>query len=410
MLSRLRSIAAAALLALVCPGCDEPAETGDEQNATASTGRFELFVGQDGQHYFQLLAKNGAHLLRSEGYSSLSSAKGGITTVKNNGKQEARFVVLETDSGEFYFNLKAGNGKVIGSSEVYSSKAAAEGGVDAVIAALQSPTSADAETSGARFETFKGQDNKTYFHLRADNGQIVLASQGYSSKSAAEGGITSVKKNGVDATHFDVIEGANDQYTFRLLASNGKVIARAEMYASKSNALRAATTVREIIRKLTNAGQVSDADIQDEIETASEGILYTSESDYPFTFVSADMNGTKPGLTEELVRQKFAAVVDADEDADRPMADLVSMSATWETWKGQQHNCSDPEDVEGAELCAKTRNLEQVLESNLKDIQVFYFGGHGEPGDVQGIGVSIFIVGWSPEGNLVGVRTLAIWT
>lgn len=409
MLSRLRSIAAAALLALVCPGCDEPAETGDEQNATASTGRFELFVGQDGQHYFQLLAKNGAHLLRSEGYSSLSSAKGGITTVKNNGKQEARFVVLETDSGEFYFNLKAGNGKVIGSSEVYTSKAAAEGGVDAVIAALQNPTSADAEVSGARFETFKGQDNKTYFHLRADNGQIVLASQGYSSKSAAEGGIASVKKNGVDATNFDVIEGANDQYTFRLLASNGKIIARAEMYASKSNAMRAAATVREILRKLTSAGQATDAEIQDEIETAADGIFYTSESDYPFTFVSAELDGT-PAITEELIREKLSEVVDADEDADRPMESLVSMSATWQTWKDQKHNCWDPGDPDAAALCEKTRNLEQVLESNLKDIKVFYFGANGEPGNVEGIGVSIFIVGVSPEGNLVGVRTLAIWT
>jgi hypothetical protein len=62
------------------------------------------------------------------------------------------------------------------------------------------------------------------------------------------------------------------------------------------------------------------------------------------------------------------------------------------------------------ELCAKMRNLEQVLESNLDDVRVFYFGANGEPGNVEGIGVSIFIVGRSPSGSLVGVRTIAIWT
>ena len=54
-----------------------------------------------------------------------------------------------------------------------------------------------------------------------------------------------MKKNGVDASNFDVVEGANGQHTFRLLAQNGQVIGRGEMYASKSGALRGADTVRD---------------------------------------------------------------------------------------------------------------------------------------------------------------------
>ena len=60
--------------------------------------------------------------------------------------------------------------------------------------------------------------------------------------------------------------------------------------------------------------------------------------------------------------------------------------------------------------CVQMRDFEAVLEANLSDIQVFYFGADGEPGNVEGTGVSIFIVGRSPKGNLVGVRTIAIWT
>jgi hypothetical protein len=58
----------------------------------------------------------------------------------------------------------------------------------------------------------------------------------------------------------------------------------------------------------------------------------------------------------------------------------------------------------------KMRSLENVLQSNLQDIKVFYFGSNGEPGNVDGVGVSLFIVGKAPSGKLVGVRTIAIWT
>ncbi len=405
----LRSLFFAATLALsVAPGCDDSTETGDEQNATATTGSFETFSGDDGQTYFQLLAKNGERLLRSEGYKSLSSAKKGITSVKKNGVKTTSFELLEADNGEFYFNLVATNGQVIGTSELYASQSNAQRGVDAVVAALANPASAPAETGGPRFETFKGQDNKTYFRLRAGNGQIVLQSQGYSSKSAAEGGITSVKKSAVDATNFDVIEGVDGQHTFRLVASNGKTVGRGEMYVSKSGALAGANRVHDLVRELAGKGEATDAQIQDEIEKAADGLTYMSESDYPFMFVSAPLAGET--ITEEAVREAFASVVDADPDTDKPMAELFSMSSTWAEWKAAEHSCQDKEDPESFAICVQMRNFETVLEANLSDIQIFYFGANGEPGSVDGVGVSLFIVGRAPSGNMVGVRTIAIWT
>jgi len=406
MRNLLCSLAAVLLLAASVPGCDDGVDTGDEQNVTASSGSFETFKGEDGQRYFQLLAKNGQRILRSEGYSSLSKAKTGITSVKKNGKNVAAFEILEADNGEFYFNLVATNGQTIGTSELYVSESNAEAGVDAVISALQNPTSAAAETAGPRFETFKGVDSKTYFRLRAKNGQIVLQSQGYSSKSAAESGIASVKKNGINATNFEVVEGPSGQATFRLVATNNKIIGRGEMYASKSNALAGANRVHDILREL-GGGEATDAEIKAEIEKASEGLSYMSESDFPFTFVSAPLTGE---INEQAVRAAFGSLVDADDAADKPMADLVSMSESWADWKTAEHSCQDKEDADSMVICTKMRNLEAVLEANLNDIQIFYFGGHGEPGNVEGIGVSLFIVGRSPDGSLVGVRTIAIWT
>ncbi len=405
----LRGLAALLVLGLTVPACDDGVDTSDEQNETAATGSFEIFVGADGQYYFQLLAKNGERILDSEGYTSRTGAKNGISSVKSNGTNAARYEVLAADSGEFYFNLKAGNGKVIGKSEMYSSKAAAQQGVDAVMRALESPSTADAATGAGAFETFKGTDGKTYFHLRAKNGQIILQSQGYASKSAATSGISTVKKNGVDASRYDLVAGVNGQFTFRLRAANGKIIARGEMYVSKSNAMRGATAARTLLREMTGASSVTDAAIRTEVETAADGLLFMSESDYPFSFVSAPLTASDH-VNEATVRAKLASYVDADPGADKPLSSLVSMSQTWEEWKSAGHNCYDPSDPVAMESCNKMRTLEQVLEANLSDIHVYYFGKNGTNGNVQGIGVSIFIVGRSPEGNLVGVRTLAIWT
>ena len=407
MKNLLRSLAASLLLALCVPACDDTTETGDEQNVTASTGSFETFTGEDGQTYFQLLAKNGERVLRSEGYTSLSSAKKGITSVKKNGKIAARYEVLGADNGEFYFNLVATNGEIIGTSELYTTESSAKSAVDGVIAVLQNPTSAPAEAGGPRFETFKGKDGKSYFRLRAANGQIVLQSQGYSSKSKADAGVKAVKANAIDSTNFDVIEGADGQHTFRLVASNNEILGRGEMYASKSGAFVGASTVHRIVRELTKTGDASDAQIQAEIEKASEGLTYMSESDFPFMFVSAPLDGE---LTEEAVRAAFADVVDNDEDTDKPLVDLFGMTDTWDDWKANKHSCHDTEEPESMAVCTQMRNFEAVLEANLSDIQIFYFGAEGEPGAVNGTAVSLFIVGRSPDGSLVGVRTIAIWT
>jgi uncharacterized protein YegP (UPF0339 family) len=408
-----RALAAAACLAFALPACDSGGDdtTGDEQNATAASGTFEIFKDQGGQYRFQLLAKNGERILASQGYTSRTGAKNGIKSVQTNGATKAKYTIETADNGEHYFNLKAGNGQVIGTSETYTTKSNAQAGVDAVIRALASASTADAEAGAARFETFKGQDNKTYFRLRAANGQIVLSSQGYASKSSAESGIATVKKNGIDATRFDVFEGVNGQHTFRLKAGNGQIIGRGEMYASKSNAFRATESIRDLIRELSAVGDATDTEVENEIVRAADGIWYSTEGDYPFTYVKASQSSAD-GITEELVREAFGALVDADEDADKPMASLYAMEESWEDWKNDKHACYDdgdtsPEYIEG---CAKMRNFEQVLESNLRDVKVFYFGRIQRNGRVDGVAVSVFIVGYTPDGNLAGVKSLAIWT
>ena len=99
---------------------------------------------------------------------------------------------LETSTnGKVHFNLKAGNGQVILTSEMYESRAAAQAG----IASVQGNCGDD-----ARYERAVASNGKFYFKLKAGNHQVIGASQMYASEAARDTGIESVKVNGGTAT------------------------------------------------------------------------------------------------------------------------------------------------------------------------------------------------------------------
>jgi uncharacterized protein YegP (UPF0339 family) len=236
-----------AILAIV--GCS--GETGvDEQNVVAENpGVFETFVGQDGQHYWHLLAANGEKVLRSEGYVSLAGANNGIESTKTNGVDLANYDLLEAVDGEWYFNIVAQNHEIVATSETYVSRSNAERGMETVQGLIIKNVRVEAaETGGAKFEVFKGQDDQTYFHLRAGNGEIMLQSEGYVASGGALNGIESVRTNGRLAEQYEVLEAANgQQWYFRLKAANHEVIGWGEMYVSLSNAQRGVDTLVELI-------------------------------------------------------------------------------------------------------------------------------------------------------------------
>ena len=152
----------------------------------------------------------------------------------------------------------------------------------------------------------------------------------------------------------------------------------------------------------------TDAQVQAEIEAAAVGANYTSESDYGFKFVSAKLNG-ETSMTQALVRAKVASFVDADPDTDKPLAKLYAETRTWTEWKKGYSACVPDQSPDPAD-CAIINKMDDVLAKNLRGIKVFYFGRDGSRGHVDGVGVSVIIVGRTPSGNLAGVRTIAIWT
>ncbi|KLT73500.1 hypothetical protein PL75_02745 [Neisseria arctica] len=88
--------------------------------------KFELSKNDAGQFHFNFLDDKDKTILRSEQYSTKAAAQNGIESVRKNAANEARYELKETSSGKFYFNLKAANGQVIGSSSMYASSDARE--------------------------------------------------------------------------------------------------------------------------------------------------------------------------------------------------------------------------------------------------------------------------------------------
>ncbi len=94
--------------------------------------KFEIYKDKRGEFRFRLKASNGQNILASEGYKAKSGCTNGIDSVRKNSTDDSRYERLESKSGKPYFNLKAGNNQVIGTSEMYSSTSAMENGIDSV--------------------------------------------------------------------------------------------------------------------------------------------------------------------------------------------------------------------------------------------------------------------------------------
>lgn len=96
-------------------------------------GWFELTKSDaNGQFSFALKAGNGEVILRSEQYTTKAAANNGIESVRKNSPLDERFEKAAAKNGSPFFNLLAGNSQVIGTSQMYSSEAARDNGIASV--------------------------------------------------------------------------------------------------------------------------------------------------------------------------------------------------------------------------------------------------------------------------------------
>ena len=95
-------------------------------------GKFELYKDLSNEYRFQLKAGNGEIILRSEGYEKKAGAENGIDSVKANAPIDARYERRISTNNKYFFNLRAANNQVIGTSEMYETAAGRDNGIESV--------------------------------------------------------------------------------------------------------------------------------------------------------------------------------------------------------------------------------------------------------------------------------------
>jgi uncharacterized protein len=106
----------------------------------------------------------------------------------------------------------------------------------------------------AKFVLFKGSNQQYYFHLKADNGEKVLHSEGYTTKQGCQNGIDSVKANAPYDSRYEKRTSVSDQYYFNLRALNNEVIGISEMYTTayaRDNGI-------EVVKRIAPTAPVED--------------------------------------------------------------------------------------------------------------------------------------------------------
>ena len=112
-----------------------------------------------------------------------------------------KYVIKETKNGGFKFDLKAGNGQVIASSQVYKSLKSCKGGIASVAANAAIAVTEDQTAEGyekqknPKYEIYNDKSGEFRFRMKAKNGQIIATSEGYKAMKSCLNGIASIKKN-----------------------------------------------------------------------------------------------------------------------------------------------------------------------------------------------------------------------
>lgn len=255
-LSHIAALSLATLSLVACVGEEEPVDGADVQNVTEKQGgQIELYRSQaDGAFRFRMKAKNGQIILTGEGYESKDGILNAIESIRENGSEEDGYELQPASSnpdgrydGDWYFNLVAANGEVLGTSEIYTSKGSAKTGMETVVGYVRGGLKLDDWTDQCGFEIFEGADGQIWFRLRAANGEKLLRGEGYETEAGAKEGIDDLVTWGYYDEYYELGQSQDEQWYFNVVAPNHEVLGTSETYEASDSAEHAMGLVRDIV-------------------------------------------------------------------------------------------------------------------------------------------------------------------
>jgi uncharacterized protein len=250
----LITVLALSFASLSVTACATSGDAGDEyadaeSNAT-SPGKVDLWQSSDSQWRFHVVSGNGRTLLTSEGYTSRAGALNGVLSVLDNGVDPAMYALNQTASGKWNLRLRAANFETIAFTQAYSTKSSATRAITSCVNAVTSYLDKiESNTSGARVELLESAAGFR-FNLHAGNGEVVLSSETYTTKAAAWNGAFAIQDAAALDGSFTIKTSTDSRYYFTLTAENGQVVGVSQMYTSRTAAQGGITSVKTVLATL----------------------------------------------------------------------------------------------------------------------------------------------------------------
>jgi hypothetical protein len=226
--------------------------TDDADADSTAAGKFDLWQSTDAQWHFHLKSGNGSILLTSESYASRTGAITGALSTMVNGVDAAQYATHQAANGGYVVDLKAGNGEIISFSQVYSTKSNATRAINSCVHAVTSYLDkVEANTTGARVEVAEGSAGQFHFNLHAGNGEVVLSSESYTSAAAAWNGAFACQDAATNSYNFATKTAADGRFYFTLSALNGQVVGMSQMYTTSAAASKGIASVQSQLKGMS---------------------------------------------------------------------------------------------------------------------------------------------------------------
>ena len=244
------SFASVSVTACATSGDEMSDEYADAESSATAPGKIDLYKSTDGQFRFRVVAGNGRILLSSEAYTSRTGALNGVLSVLNNGVDPAMYQLNQTANGKWNLRLRAANHEIIAFTQAYASKSNAKRAINSCVNALLTYLDkVEANTSGARVEVLESQAGFR-FNLHAQNGQIILVSESYTTKAAARNGAFAVQDAAQNDNAFTIKTSIDNRFYFTLTAQNGQIVGVSQLYTSRQSAQDGIASVKSVLATL----------------------------------------------------------------------------------------------------------------------------------------------------------------
>ena len=254
-INSLITVLALSFASVSAVGCATSADQVDDEYSDAESnasapGKMDLFQSSDSQWRFRVNSGNGRVLMSSEAYSSRTNAINGALSVLENGVDPLQYQLNEGANGKYNLRLLAANSQTIAFTQQYSTKSSAKRAVGSCVNALTTYLDAKEASASARVAVEEGSTGQFHFNVHSVDGSVVLMSERYSTAAQAWNGAFAVQDAAAVDGAFRFKTAADGRAYFTVNAANGEVVAVSKMFDTQALAEKGAADTKGMLAAL----------------------------------------------------------------------------------------------------------------------------------------------------------------